>query len=320
MNNLRFFLLLTSMMLVAVQAATILPAEASRTKPDPIHQASFLPAEGLPEAGSIHHSKDSLPDPGMLGLLAAYPQHLKGFRDNYLIWNDGTHMLYDDGLLKTEDETFDSTDLEDQMNGLVYTAGPITDTPTYNCDPGTFRCQPFFRKMYGSSEAEVRRNLAPVVWPAPKKGRTQKIWVSRVNGVNEHLQAVANELVRLPRLRPYVTNIGGTFNWRNIMGTTRQSPHSFGIAIDINTGHAEYWKWDHRDDWQIDSVEENLQWRNSVPYEIVEIFERHGFIWGGKWYHYDTMHFEYRPELLPPPKKKAPAKKAKLATGPKRRS
>ncbi|MDP3291618.1 MAG: M15 family metallopeptidase, partial [Sulfuricurvum sp.] len=24
----------------------------------------------------------------------------------------------------------------------------------------------------------------------------------------------------------------------------------------------------------------------------------HGFIWGGRWYHYDTMHFEYRPELL----------------------
>jgi hypothetical protein len=34
-----------------------------------------------------------------------------------------------------------------------------------------------------------------------------------------------------------------------------------------------------------------------MPQEIVDIFERHGFIWGGKWYHYDTMHFEYRPEL-----------------------
>jgi len=30
----------------------------------------------------------------------------------------------------------------------------------------------------------------------------------------------------------------------------------------------------------------------------VAVFERHGFIWGGKWFHYDTMHFEYRPELL----------------------
>jgi hypothetical protein len=51
----------------------------------------------------------------------------------------------------------------------------------------------------------------------------------------------------------------------------------------------------------------------------VEIFERHGFIWGGKWFHYDTMHFEYRPEMLPAqkgravvkPKRKAPAVKKK---------
>ena len=36
----------------------------------------------------------------------------------------------------------------------------------------------------------------------------------------------------------------------------------------------------------------------SVETRIGEIFERHGFIWGGKWYHYDTMHFEYRPEFF----------------------
>ena len=30
---------------------------------------------------------------------------------------------------------------------------------------------------------------------------------------------------------------------------------------------------------------------------IVHIFEKHGFIWGGRWLHYDTMHFEFRPEF-----------------------
>ena len=35
-----------------------------------------------------------------------------------------------------------------------------------------------------------------------------------------------------------------------------------------------------------------------VPLPVVEAFEAEGFIWGGKWYHYDTMHFEYRPELM----------------------
>jgi D-alanyl-D-alanine carboxypeptidase len=39
-------------------------------------------------------------------------------------------------------------------------------------------------------------------------------------------------------------------------------------------------------------------YRNEIPLEIVHIFEKHGFIWGGKWYHYDTMHFEYRPEII----------------------
>jgi peptidoglycan LD-endopeptidase CwlK len=45
-------------------------------------------------------------------------------------------------------------------------------------------------------------------------------------------------------------------------------------------------------------VDGRIPYRNKVPFEIVSIFEKHGFIWGGKWYHYDTMHFEYRPELF----------------------
>ena len=52
------------------------------------------------------------------------------------------------------------------------------------------------------------------------------------------------------------------------------------------------------DDSETDFVNGLLAYRNRMPKEIVDIFERHGFIWGGKWYHYDTMHFEYRPELL----------------------
>ena len=31
---------------------------------------------------------------------------------------------------------------------------------------------------------------------------------------------------------------------------------------------------------------------------VIDTFEKYGFIWGRKWYHYDAMHFEYRPELL----------------------
>jgi hypothetical protein len=29
----------------------------------------------------------------------------------------------------------------------------------------------------------------------------------------------------------------------------------------------------------------------------IKAFESFGFIWGGKWFRFDTMHFEYRPEI-----------------------
>ena len=43
---------------------------------------------------------------------------------------------------------------------------------------------------------------------------------------------------------------------------------------------------------------DKIKYVNRIPKEIVKVFEKHGFIWGGRWYHYDTMHFEYRPELI----------------------
>ena len=41
-----------------------------------------------------------------------------------------------------------------------------------------------------------------------------------------------------------------------------------------------------------------IPYKNRFPLGLAGLFERYGFIWGGRWYHYDTMHFEYRPELL----------------------
>jgi hypothetical protein len=55
--------------------------------------------------------------------------------------------------------------------------------------------------------------------------------------------------------------------------------------------YADYWRWSKDTNAPI--------WKNRIPTEIVRAFEHHGFIWGGYWYHFDTMHFEYRPELLP---------------------
>ena len=84
--------------------------------------------------------------------------------------------------------------------------------------------------------------------------------------------------------------IAGVYSCRPVKDTGRLSMHSYAAAIDLNVTRSDYWLWQKKSG--------AIPYRNRMPQEIVDIFERHGFIWGGKWYHYDTMHFEYRPELL----------------------
>ena len=86
------------------------------------------------------------------------------------------------------------------------------------------------------------------------------------------------------------------FYWRTVRGAKRQSAHSYGIAIDICTKYSNYWQWSNRGAGEMDRI----RYENKIPQQIVDIFEKRGFIWGGRWYHYDTMHFEYRPEFLLP--------------------
>ena len=98
----------------------------------------------------------------------------------------------------------------------------------------------------------------------------------------------SEELDRLPpEINKYAFPHAGTFNCRTVKDTGNRSAHAWGAAIDINTKFADYWLW-----------AKNGSYRNRIPFDIVDIFERHDFIWGGKWGHFDTMHFEYRPELL----------------------
>jgi hypothetical protein len=111
-----------------------------------------------------------------------------------------------------------------------------------------------------------------------------------VNGAAAALAAVSADLDKLPAdLTPYLVPSAGTVNCRPIAGTSRLSAHGYGIAIDLNAKFGDYWRW---------TGSGAAAYRNRVPYAVAAVFERHGFIWGGKWRHFDTFHFEYRPEIL----------------------
>ncbi|MGH6864937.1 MAG: M15 family metallopeptidase [Methyloceanibacter sp.] len=225
-------------------------------------------------------------------LVASYPNFLASHDGAVLRWKDGTEMAFDDGK---GDKDFDTRLNQADIEDMFYAPYPVgrAGTPSgIDIDPGRVRYGPFFNKMYGDcTKREVPEKLVPVVWLPSHDGK--KVLITRVNGVAEKLKAVSDELDAYPKdLVKYLTPPGGTYNCRVIAGTNRQSAHGNGIAIDINVAWSDYWR-DNR------SVDGKYPYKNRIPWDIVEVFEKHGFIWGGKWYHYDTMHFEYRPELLP---------------------
>ena len=176
-----------------------------------------------------------------------------------------------------------------------YRPGREFEVPQRDFEPGRVRFTPLFEALYGATRAAVREQLRPVPWLVAHGGQT--VLFARTHGAADALERVAADLEReLPReLLALAAKTSGTFNWRNVRGTQRRSLHSFGIAIDIGVSRSDYWDWNKPD------ATGGYRYKNRFPLEIVEIFERHGFVWGGKWYHFDTMHFEYRPELLVPP-------------------
>lgn len=242
---------------------------------------------------------------------SAYPGFDLKLMNGMLVFPDGTSIVFDDGVGKSAQELLDASDIFDMFfyryPSLAYRKNAQTSPapaapgpndagltlPTslpYLEDPGRVRNEQFFRTMYGSTEEAVKSKLAPVKWIPSGKGPT--LMVTTINGVNKALQAVSDDLDKLPELWPFLLRPGGSFTWRPIAGTSRLSVHSFGAAVDINVGKSNYWRNVKQDEEAI------VDYQNRIPAKIVEVFERHGFIWGGWWYHYDTMHFEYRPELI----------------------
>lgn len=215
-------------------------------------------------------------------LLDAYPG-LFQFEGDDLVWSDGTRMVWDDGKARTAQELIDNPDIED-MFAYVYplaAAGELVPAPDF--DPGRIRNEAFFKKLYGGSAKAVEAHLATV-----KLGTGGSLRVTTLFGVADKLKAVGADMTGT--LAAYAKDLGGGFNWRVIAGTTQLSVHAFGAAVDVNTGFSDYWRWAGKGP--------AIAYKNRIPLDLVALFEAQGFIWGGRWYHYDTMHFEYRPELL----------------------
>jgi hypothetical protein len=225
-------------------------------------------------------------------LVAAYPDHLAAIDGDWLVWRDGTRMPI--GVAKPArpfEEMLRSATLADQLR-QAYAPGPMAEPPPRDHSPGRLRHTPFFLRMYGDCrQGETAARLRRVTWMP--RTRPQALSVTTVNDVAARLERVTDALEGLPdRFKAFLIPSAGSFNCRAVADTGLPSMHGYGAAVDIATRHSDYWAWAR-------SRGEPPPWRNRIPFEIVEVFEAERFVWGGKWWHYDTMHFEYRPELFP---------------------
>jgi hypothetical protein len=221
-------------------------------------------------------------------LIVAYPDRIAGFNLSEIVWRDGAHMpIGADDPTKPFDQRLSAATIRDQF-ALDYPAGAPLAPPAQDFDPGRFRNKAFFDKLYGDCrKGEVEENLVSVVWLPKSWGHS----IAFAPRAADALRAVSAEIDALPAsVRRAAYPSAGTYACRGVADQGQPSMHAYGAAIDLNLAFSQYWLWDRQ--------KGHLRWANRMPRQIVDIFERHGFIWGGRWYHYDTMHFEYRPELL----------------------
>jgi hypothetical protein len=161
------------------------------------------------------------------------------------------------------------------------------------------RSERFLQRLFGAgSQRETERRMVTVDFLGFPVKVHQRI--------AEALQSVASECDTLRRTNAEaaaffhgLSKIDG-FNYREVAGTFTRSYHGYGLAVDLIPrsygGRDPYWRWamEKTDQWW----ETPYQRRWMVPPSIIAAFERHGFVWGGKWLFFDTMHFEFRPEIF----------------------
>ena len=231
-----------------------------------------------------------------LRFIRAYPEAgmaLEQTDDGLFVVIQGTRLLFEprEGCPYVQPDSPDDPPLCATMT-QGYPAGTNGRYPAKGFDPGRTRSETLLKLLYGQSAEEVRQQCVEV----PFLGTT--VLFSSRQGAARALARVAAKLEKLcsedPALLRYILPTPGAYAWRVIEGSGRLSAHSFGIALDLNVDKGPYWRWASPASSAVQSA------RKEYPQAIVQAFEDEGFIWGGKWSHFDFMHFEYRPELSGP--------------------
>ena len=279
------------------------PAAQDAWVPGPAAEEWVLPGAGDPEAARA-----------MQALARAYPGRVEeaAWRDgDWAVRVDGTWFYWAKGRLLPQELRRQwarfaphrfyryPAELPTVPQPDALTRARLAERVARNEASPPQRCEALLAQLYQArSRAETEARLVE----AEFLGRRVRVHRS----IAAPLEEVGRELERLraedPDTRDFLDGLKGLagFNWRPIDGTRSRSYHGYGAAVDLVPrsygGRQVYWRWtmEQTEDWY--AVPYSRRWM--VPAAVVGAFEARGFVWGGKWLFFDTMHFEYRPEIL----------------------
>lgn len=272
--------------------------------------ATVAGAGSAPVAGAGRAGEDPATSPAAASLAGARGDaRVRAFMQAYAAVIDSVTFVEDDAVFAMRGREIhfrdgrmvdgDRLDRADDCDPIFYDyplgaltrALPIEDRPTY--------CTDWQESLFGRTESEIREH-----------GRSTRFLDHRLF-VNELLVGPLAEVERDLRaaarsdaaVRRWIDQLRVTYSFidREIAGSENRSQHAWGFAVDFMPitydGKAVYWRWSRaldRQGWSRIPLER----RWSPPQRVIEIFEEHGFVWGGKWGYFDNMHFEYRPAIL----------------------
>ena len=175
--------------------------------------------------------------------------------------------------------------------GPLLDARPAAGEPMYSTD--------VLESLFGRTESEIRQHGRRVPF-LDRRVFMNLATLEALAAVEADIRTTAE---RDPELLTWLSEISVAYSFiaRDVAGTDSRSYHAWGFAVDLvpnsyRNKHV-YWRWSrvfNREGWA--NIPLDQRW--SPPQAAIDVFERHGFIWGGKWSHFDTIHFEYRPDIL----------------------
>ena len=250
----------------------------------------------------------------MKALAAAYPRRIEKaeFRNgDWAVFLENSWYYYADGKMLPEELLYMANDfsphgfynyvkkLPEWEQPSPAEAARLDELTKNRASHPRRRSPHFFDALY---RARNREEAYQRVKTIRFLGRTVNVHYSvleELSLVEEHILLAAKTD---PTVQTWINSISSleSWSWRNVADTQSRSFHSYGVAVDILPrslgGKETYWLWAsrHKPDWW------NISYNNRYhpPDAVILAFERFGFIWGGKWLFFDTMHFEYRPEIL----------------------